>query len=367
MTRTRAPRTSTAPAPAGRCAAVATSRGASRTRALAVVLPTAIVAGCRGPQTSLGPAGIQADRIDHLFWLYFVVTLVVYLVVMAIILRAAFRRHEPHDAIATPQTAPSEREERGLTRIVTWSVIVTALALVALLFGDFATRRGLRGLQGREALVVRVTGRQWWWEFEYEDPVQANWVTSANELHLPVGRVVRFDLRSPDVIHSFWIPNLHGKKDLIPGHPTSTFLRADSAGTYTGQCAEFCGMQHATMRFVVVVEPEPKFQRWLVAQRQPAAEPVTASQVRGRQVFMSTTCISCHAIQGTLALARLGPDLTHVGSNLRLASATLPNTRGHLAGWIADPQRIRPGVRMPQNPIEPADLRALVDYLESLK
>jgi cytochrome c oxidase subunit 2 len=179
--------------------------------------------------------------------------------------------------------------------------------------------------------------------------------------------VVRFELVSNDVIHSFWIPNLHGKRDLVPGKPTRTFLRADRPGTYIGECAEFCGHQHATMRFVTVVEPEDRFERWLAAQRRPAPPPATDRTRRGQEVFLGATCAMCHAIQGTTALSRVGPDLTHLASRSMIASATLPNVRGHLAGWITDPQRVRPGVRMPPTIIAPADLQAMLDYLETLR
>jgi cytochrome c oxidase subunit 2 len=215
-------------------------------------------------------------------------------------------------------------------------------------------------------LTIRVTGHQWWWEVQYQDPTPSQIVTTAAAIHIPVGRTVQFELRSADVIHSFWVPNLHGKRDLIPGHPTRIFLRADRPGTFRGQCAEYCGYQHAYMRFVVVAEPEGRFQDWLEAQRQPTADPATERQRRGQQVFLGTTCVLCHTIQGTPARGRVGPDLTHLGSR-PLIGGLLPNTRGHLAGWIVDPQRIKPGVRMPLNVVNPGDLDALLDYLESLK
>jgi cytochrome c oxidase subunit 2 len=216
-------------------------------------------------------------------------------------------------------------------------------------------------------LLLKVTARQWWWEVQYEEGGPSEFVTDANEIHLPVGRTVAIDLHSPDVIHSFWVPNLHGKRDMIPGHPTRIFLRADEPGTYWGQCAEFCGYEHAKMRFAVIVEPPDQFKSWLEAQRKPAAPPQSDSERRGQQVFLGTTCIMCHTIQGTPARGTVGPNLTHIASRTRLAAGTLPNTRGHLAGWVADPQRIKPGVRMPMNPLSPEELRTLLDYLESLK
>ena len=181
------------------------------------------------------------------------------------------------------------------------------------------------------------------------------------------GRPIKIELKSTDVIHSFWVPNLHGKKDAFPDHDSAIWLRADKEGTYDGQCAEFCGYQHAQMRLQVIAESEDKFQQWLQSARKNAPDPQTEAQKRGQQVFLGTTCVMCHTIQGTNAGARLGPNLTHVASRKRIAAGTLPNTKGHLAGWIVDPQKIKPGVRMPQNPLNPQDLNALLEYIESLK
>jgi cytochrome c oxidase subunit 2 len=192
-------------------------------------------------------------------------------------------------------------------------------------------------------------------------------VTTANEIHVPVGRAVEFELTSVDVIHSFWAPNFHGKKDLVPGHPTTHWFKAERAGTFRGQCAEFCGMQHAHMRFVIVSEPPAEFNAWLDAQRQSAPAPQTDAQKRGQQVFLNSSCVLCHTVQGTPARGMVGPDLTHIAGRKMLAAGTMPNTEGHLGGWIIDPQQIKPGVRMPQNQLSAADLRALLDYLESLQ
>jgi cytochrome c oxidase subunit 2 len=178
---------------------------------------------------------------------------------------------------------------------------------------------------------------------------------------------VKIFLQSADVIHSFWVPNLHGKRDLIPNHATEIWLQADKPGTYNGQCAEFCGYEHAKMRLTVTAEKPAEFEAWLFAARQIPPEPSTEILKRGKQVFLSSQCVMCHTITGTRAGGRLGPDLTHVGSRRTLAAGSLPNMPGHLAGWIIDPQQIKPGARMPQNNIKPQDLRALLEYLESLK
>jgi cytochrome c oxidase subunit II len=174
-------------------------------------------------------------------------------------------------------------------------------------------------------------------------------------------------LTSHDVIHSFWVPNLQGKRDLIPGHETSLWLQADHPGVFRGQCAEFCGHQHAHMAFLVIAEPPDQFAAWLEQQRRPAVPPTDAASKRGQEVFLSGACVLCHAIQGTAALADVAPDLTHVAGRRTIAAGTLPNSRGHLAGWIVDPQQIKPGNKMPPNNLGGQDLQALLAYLGSLR
>jgi cytochrome c oxidase subunit 2 len=192
-------------------------------------------------------------------------------------------------------------------------------------------------------------------------------VRTANELHIPVGRPVMLELRSDDVIHSFWVPSLQGKKDLIPGYTTTLNLQGSRAGTYRGQCAEFCGLQHAKMSFDVHVHDVADFATWQASQRQPAREPDDAQKARGRDVFAGSTCPQCHAVQGTDAGATLGPDLTHVASRPFIAAGTLPNNPSNLAAWIADPQAFKPGTRMPSTKLPAEDAGALVAYLASLQ
>jgi cytochrome c oxidase subunit 2 len=325
---------------------------------------TLLLASCAGPQSSLDPAGLQASRIHGLWWLYFAVTLIVYVSVLAILAWGS-RRRSPTPA--TPVIRPDTTTERKLKVTVSSALACSVALLFLLLFGDFLTGRAMHTLSDPAAAKIRVVGRQWWWEFRYDDISPGNIVTTANDLHLPIGRPVQLELESRDVIHSFWVPNLHGKRDLIPGHTSHIFLQADRPGTYWGQCAEYCGYQHANMGFSVTAEPEDAFQKWLVSQRADAAEPATEQQHRGKRAFLGSTCVMCHTIQGTIAQAKLGPDLTHVGSRPWIGAGALTNTRGNLAGWIADAQRAKPGTRMPPNPLPSEDLLALVDYLESLK
>jgi cytochrome c oxidase subunit 2 len=192
-------------------------------------------------------------------------------------------------------------------------------------------------------------------------------VTTANEIHVPVGTPVVVQTNSKDVIHSFWAPNITGKRDLLPGYSSAFWFQIDKPGIYHGQCAEFCGLQHAHMGFSIVAESVGEFQAWQQQQLKAAAEPSTSEAIRGREVFLTHACLMCHTIRGTDAGARLGPDLTHVASRSMIASETLPNTVGALAGWIVDPQRIKPGTQMSPNPLSGDDLQAVVAYLQSLR
>jgi cytochrome c oxidase subunit II len=352
-----------------------------RRSARAVALASlAALAGCNEATAALDPAGIQAERIDGLFWLFTWVSAAVWVLVVGAIAGAvgmrylgrirgerARREREDDETDDQPLLAPDERSERRLARGVGGALVATVATLFVLLASDFALGRSLSSLAEEADLTVRITGHQWWWEVEYLDDRPTRNVTTANELRLPVGRTARIELVSHDVIHSFWVPELHGKTDLIPGHPTSTYVRAERAGTWTGRCAEYCGLQHANMRLDVVAEPDPSFRTWLASQLEPARSPDTATRERGQRVFLDSTCVMCHTIAGTTAGGRIGPSLTHVASRRSLAAGTLPNAPGHLAGWIVDPQRSKPGVHMPMNSLAPEDLLALVDYLGSLE
>jgi cytochrome c oxidase subunit 2 len=245
--------------------------------------------------------------------------------------------------------------------------IATAVVLFGLIILDFFAGNAIYAKPDPNALAIKVTGHQWWWEVQYKNPLPSEVMTTANEIHVPVGRPVKFELQSDDVIHSFWVPNMNGKKDLVPGHPATTWFTATRAGEFRGQCAEYCGEQHAHMRLVFIAQPPAEFEQWLSEQKKSAAEPTTDSQRRGRDLFLSHQCVMCHTIQGTNARATPGPDLTHIAGQKMLAAGELPNTRGYLAGWILNPQVLKPGVKMPPNDFTSDDLNALLDYLESLK
>jgi cytochrome c oxidase subunit II len=325
-----------------------------------VVLATLVVCwSCGGNQVVLNPQGPVARSIAHLSWVLFALSGIVYALVLAAALWAIGRRRRESDD--SPQTT------RALTRTVTGAAVLTAVILVVLALASVTAERGLTQPSGRGAVEVDVIGHQWWWDFQYRDVTPSDTVASPNELHIPVGVPVVLRVMSKDVIHTFWVPNLHGKRDLVPGQVTYTWIQADTPGVYRGQCAEFCGYQHAHMSFLVVAQPMDEFLKWIQHQRQPAPEPVSAEQQRGRDLFMGSTCVTCHTIRGTAAGSRVGPELTHVASRQTIAAGTLPNTREHLGEWIRNSQAIKPGNRMPPSPFAPEQLPAVLSYIRSLR
>jgi cytochrome c oxidase subunit 2 len=314
-------------------------------------------------QSVLHPAGPQARNIAHLSWFAFVVATIVYVLTigaLCVALRAARRRAQRGEPLG-------DDSERRMTRGVTWALAATVVTLLVFFAYDLSVGRTLSAQPGAHPLTIEVTGHQWWWEVQYADTSAHGRFTTANEIHVPVGRPVLFLLGANDVIHSIWVPSLGGKKDLIPGYTQSVSFQADTPGVYRGQCAEFCGLQHAKMAMFVVAEPLAQYERWVSEQRESARTPTDSVQRRGREVFMTNTCAMCHAIEGTEAGSHNGPDLTHLASRRTIAAGTLPNTRGNLAGWIVDPQGIKPGSHMPPNMLTPNDLDALLNYLQSLK
>jgi cytochrome c oxidase subunit 2 len=319
-----------------------------------------------GPQNIFEPGGAQAERLLDLWWVMVGVCGATFALVLVFFLWALLRA--PRATSATPADLTSLSVPERSSRIgVGVAIVVSALGLTFLMLASFMTDRALARL-GPPVLQIDVTGHQWWWELQYNDPADASKnFTSANELHIPVGKPVRLRLRADDVIHSFWVPNLAGKKDLIPGRQATLVFSAEKPGAYRGQCAEFCGLQHAKMAFLVVAEPAEKYEAWAAAQRKPAPEPATREQKRGRALFVAGGCATCHPILGMPAGARRAPDLTHLASRQTIAAGVLPNTVGHLAGWILDPQGIKPGASMPRNPMPPDDLYALLAYLGTLK
>ncbi len=346
---------------------VAPSRPLALPRSLAAawaLAPSAALAGCSSASSALAPAGPQAGRIATLWWITLAVLATIFLLVIAFLLYAGMRRRLEAD---DPGRAPDV--DRRLLRWVGAATGVSALTVLVLLVLDIATGRALEGLASHPNPVhVTVIGHQWWWEVQYQsssDPTKV--VTTANELHIPVGRPVSIAGKSADVIHSFWVPQLHGKRDLLPGYTTNLWLQADRPGTYRGQCAEFCGLQHAHMALLVVAEPPAQYEAWLQQQADTARAPTTPLAQHGRDVFLNGPCSLCHSIRGTPAGSNNGPDLTHIASRRTLAAGTLPNNIGALSGWIVDPHAVKPGNNMPGSALSPGDLQALVAYLGGLR
>jgi cytochrome c oxidase subunit II len=328
-------------------------------QALAAAAGALLFSGCSGNQSMFNPQGPIARSMADLGWFLVWLCAAIYIAVMVALAIALFRRRRESDSL--PET------RARLVRNVVLASAATVVTLVALAVVTFASDRGLNSPSGPGAITVDVIGHQWWWDFQYRDISPNDFVTSPNELHVPVGVPVVIKAMSRDVIHSFWTPNLHGKRDLIPGVVTNTWFQADAPGVYRGQCAEFCGHQHAHMAYQVVAEPTDKFLEWIQHQRQPAMEPSTGEARRGRDVFMRSACVTCHTIRGTDAGSRVGPELTHVGSRLTIAAGTLPNTRDHLSGWVVNSQKTKPGNRMPPIGLTNDDLQAVLSYLRSLR
>ncbi len=313
-------------------------------------------------QSVLAPAGTQAHAI-HRLWLLMLRTAVAVFVstlgFVALALRRGLRRTST-DGASSPSTS-------ALNRGVAGAVALTVVILAGLLVASVGAGRSLGSLHAASAVSINVIGHQWWWEIEYEDAVPARQILTANEIHIPTGRPIVLKVTSRDVIHSFWVPTLHGKRDLIPGYTTAIWLNDERAGVFRGQCAEFCGLQHAHMAFDVVAESPADFERWQGAMRQPAQAPDSSAERRGHDVFMANRCAGCHTVNGSGAHGQVAPDLTHVASRGTLGAGTLPNTREHMLAWVRDPQASKPGNQMPPNPLGAEDLDALLAYLESLK
>jgi cytochrome c oxidase subunit II len=308
------------------------------------------VTGSSG-QSVLTPHSGPEHSITTLWWVMFGVSCVGLALIGTLLLLGWIRRNRA--------ALPFGGTERAATRLVIGLGIGVPLVLLTALFvwsDVFVIRTTAAPARVSTDLKVRVVGHQWFWTIRYEGARRGE---TANELHIPVGSRVDVIGTSADVIHSFWVPELNRKIDLIPGRTTSVLLDADRAGTYPGQCAEFCGAQHAHMQLTVVAEPGKQFATWLLGQERNASHWLPLFAARG--------CANCHAIRGTPAKGDVGPDLTHVASRATLAAGTIPNDRGHLRAWLRDPQRIKPGSKMPKFPLSPRDLDQLVSYLEGLK
>lgn len=317
------------------------------------LLVAVLLNGCSGQQSTLNTAGVAAEDIADLFGWMVVGGLAIWLFVVGL-------------AVYATRVSPGQHRP-GLARwlIIGGGAIFPTVVLAGLLIVGLAMMPTLRTPQGAD-LEIAVSGERWWWRVRYLTPDGT--VELANEIRLPLGQRALLRLTSPDVIHSFWIPSLGGKLDMIPGHETRMVLEPTRLGGFRGTCAEYCGSAHALMSFPVVVMPPDAFETWLARQRRPAPEPQTPLARRGRAAFLANGCGACHTIRGTPADGRVGPDLTHVGSRLSLGAGILPNEPDDFAHWIAETEAIKPGVRMPSFGMLPdAQIRAIAAYLERLK
>ncbi len=308
--------------------------------------------------------GARAQSIAHLAWFTTAISILVILIVTGLLLAAIWRRREVPPPGAGGEAAVV-RSEGGAAWIY-WGVGITTIVLFVTMLWTFVTLAKTGPQPEPAALRLEVTGHQWWWEVRYLAADNSEEFTTANEIHIPVGKVISIKLRAADVIHSFWVPKLAGKTDLIPGQENQTWIKADRAGVYRGQCGEYCGEQHAHMAMEVVASPPDEFERWRKHQLQSVSSQPNASAQSGAGLF-STRCGICHTVRGTTAGGILGPDLTHVMSREMIAAATIPNNPGGLSAWIADPQHIKPGNLMPNLDMSGPQLAAIRQYVESLK
>jgi cytochrome c oxidase subunit 2 len=325
------------------------------TLALAVALwPSPALA--QSPGSPFEPASPQARAISDLFILTLALAAVVFLIVQGILVYVVlrFRARPGHEE---PQPV---FENRRLE--ITWTAI--PVVILAILFVVMIPAMGAAESVPSDAYTVDVTGHQFWWEFRY--PQTANAI-AANEMHIPVGEKVRVTLQSADVIHSFWIPRLNGKMDLIPGQTNVWVIQADTAGEYVGQCAELCGYQHAWMLLRAFAEPRPQFDAWVSQQAANAVAPTGTLAQQGQQLFATYACGNCHAIRGTDAAGNVGPDLTHVASRTTLGAGVLTNTPDNLRRWLDNPQAVKPSSNMPSFRFSKDQVNALATYLEGLK
>ena len=302
------------------------------------------------PQSVMHPAGPDADIIAQFAWVLFGGGAIIFVSVMALL-------------------AMGVRGEARPIRPMRWilgaGIAFPVVLLTALLAWSTWRAGQLTAQHSRQQLQISITAKMWWWEVRYHDLASGRDIVAANEIHIPAGQPVHLGITTSDVIHSVWVPALHGKMDAVPGRVTGLTLHAAKPGVYRGQCAEYCGEQHARMALHVVAHAPQDFAAWLAREAKSAAP---GTNERGRQTFISQRCTACHTIRGVGGDSRLGPDLTHVGSRMHIAAGTLRNHRGTLAGWIADPQSIKPGAKMPaSSDLDGETLRALASYLEQLK
>ena len=317
------------------------------------------LSACGGPfpQSSLDPVSDFGRSIDDLFMSIVFWAAVVFVVVEGLLVYVVFR-YRDRGGDETPEPV------HGSTLLEIGWTLAPAVILVLIAVPTIRTIWQVDNPPPvADPLQIEVVGHQWWWEFNY--PEQG--ITTANEMHVPVGRTVQLTLTSADVIHSFWVPRIGGKRDVNPEETTGLWFTVDSAGRYSGQCAEFCGTSHALMQMEVVARDSAGFRAWVERQRMPADTPRAELARRGMQAFTENACFSCHTVEGTMARGKIGPDLTHVASRNKIAAGILPNDSAAMARWLEDPQAVKPANLMRIPELDDETIRELVAYLESLE
>jgi cytochrome c oxidase subunit II len=338
---------------------VVSRRGIRAGAGVLVCCALVLLSGCGNGngQSTLDPNSSPARDISNLWWGMLVAAAIVFAGTLALIFLSRVRR----DREGFPFLGTEEKKLDSL--VVVFGIVIPVLALTALFYiADIGVLRATDApAKGQTKMTIKVIARQWFWEVHYP----GSQAVTANEIHIPARTPVKVILTSADVIHSFWVPELNKKVDTVPGHPNSLYLFADKVGSYRGQCAEFCGLQHAKMALRVDADPPDQFRKWLANESKPL--PASAEQQPGFQAFTNNQCASCHTLRGTSAKGRIGPDLTHLMSRKTLGALTIPNTRGYLGAWIVDPQQFKPGNRMPGLRLQGRQMTDLMNFLESLK
>jgi cytochrome c oxidase subunit 2 len=331
-------------------------------RSALAVAAVCVLASCTGWQSSFNAQAAQSEEIKRILLIFIAVSTAVWVTVMLVLLFGLIRR----TSLREQPLHLHETFEHRAGSVILVAGIATTITVLALSVVSYGAQRTVFA-NGPSAVTVKVTGHQWWWEVQYQAESPHLSFTTANEIRVPVGQPITVQLESADVIHSFWVPSLTGKMDLVTGQQNTIQFTAKNPGVYRGQCAEFCGAQHAHMAFTVTVLPPDEYRRWRDHQNQSAPSPGDPLSIRGEQLFRGRGCGLCHTIRGTLAGGQLGPDLTHIASRETIAAGTLPRNSGNLAAWIADPQHIKPGNLMPKMPLRSDELIAIVHYLEQLQ
>jgi cytochrome c oxidase subunit 2 len=328
---------------------------------LCMVALIGVLTGCNTPMSIFETGGPAAESIARITWFLIIAATLVFIAVMITLFISIWQGRRK-------ETTAVDLSKHSSTPVVVAGAIIPAIILVVIFIVGLGAMSSFPSGNEQDLPHFQVIGHQWWWEVIYQSPSLSGTFKTANELHVPVGQPVIVSVLSADVIHSFWVPELQGKMDLIPGDTNVIRILATHAGVYHGQCSEYCGLQHAHMGFVVVAEPPSQFRAWLAKQQAPARAPIDSLTLLGRQLVTTGPCALCHTIRGTDAQGRVAPDLTHVGSRRTLAAGAYSNTLGTMEAWITNAQSLKPGALMPRiTQFDGRELRAMATYLETLQ